>query len=178
MAQMPAPLPMQDINLVSSCMRLMESLMDEFRDSPDSIAEMNDNMQTVRIQSIFLFSLVWSVGANTNEEGRKTFDHALRKLLLNDPPADIKPFIKSPPVRVTQVFPEGRQVYDFKFDEQKNKWVPWMDTIEVTPVDPEVDYLSIIVPTMDTIRYTFLMDKLFTHHNHCLFVGPTGMQLS
>lgn len=48
----------------------------------------------VWVQSLFLFALVWSVGANTDEEGRTTFDHVLRKLLINDPPADLKPYIK------------------------------------------------------------------------------------
>lgn len=51
-------------------------------------------MVQVWVQSLFLFALVWSVGANTDEEGRATFDHTLRKLLINDPPADLKPYIK------------------------------------------------------------------------------------
>lgn len=46
------------------------------------------------MQSLFLFALVWSLGANTDEEGRATFDHMLRKLLINDPPADLKPHVK------------------------------------------------------------------------------------
>ncbi|GMH33280.1 hypothetical protein BSKO_01114 [Bryopsis sp. KO-2023] len=172
--QIPNPLPMQDINLVGSCMALMESLMDEFRDTPEVVSEMNENMQTVWVQSIFLFSLVWSIGANTNEVGRQRFDTVLRKLLVNDPPADVKPFIKAPPVKITQLFPEGRLVYDFTFEKARNKWVPWLDTVEPETIDPEAEYSTIIIPTMDTIRYTFLLDKLVTHSKHCLFVGPTG----
>lgn len=43
-----APLPMQDLNLVVSCMRLLDSLLlPEFRDSPQLIADMNDNVQMV-----------------------------------------------------------------------------------------------------------------------------------
>ena len=48
----------------------------------------------VWVQSLFLFALVWSIGANTDEEGRATFDHMLRKLLINDAPADLKPYVK------------------------------------------------------------------------------------
>ena len=44
-----APLPMQDLNLVASCMRLLDALLvPEFRDKPQTIAEMNENVQTVR----------------------------------------------------------------------------------------------------------------------------------
>lgn len=44
-----APVPMQDLNLVASCMRLLDALLlPEFRDSPQLIADMNDNVQMVR----------------------------------------------------------------------------------------------------------------------------------
>lgn len=56
-------------------------------------------MVQVWVQSLFLFALVWSVGANTDEEGRTMFDRMLRKLLINDPPADLKPHIKVSTVR-------------------------------------------------------------------------------
>jgi dynein heavy chain len=46
--------------------------------------------------------------------------------------------------------------------------------MQVRPLDVEAEYTSIIVPTVDTIRYTYLLDKLVTHNMHCLFVGPTG----
>lgn len=48
----------------------------------------------VWVQSLFLFAVVWSLGANTDDEGRGTFDHMLRKLLINDPPAELKPHVK------------------------------------------------------------------------------------
>jgi dynein heavy chain len=71
-------------------------------------------------------------------------------------------------------FPEGRLVYDFVLDRSKLKWVPWLDRLESKALDTDAEYSSIIVPTMDTLRYTYLLDALVQHKHHCLFVGPTG----
>ena len=47
----------------------------------------------VWLQSVFLFALIWSVGGNTDDEGRKVFDRILRKMLVNDVPPDLKPYV-------------------------------------------------------------------------------------
>ena len=165
--------PMQEINLVQSLMRLFDSLATEFHD-PKVISEMPDNIVTVWIDSIFLFSLVWSVGGDGDEDARTRFDSTLRKLLVGDVPAELKPYTKGKEVKVMQLFPEGRQVYDFTFDKTKGKWVPWVDLIDTTPIDPELEYTKVIVQTADTLRYSFLVKTLASNNKHCLLVGPTG----
>ena len=77
-------------------------------------------------------------------------------------------------MKLLLAIPEGRLLYDLVYDASRGKWIPWMDTIDVVPVSLEAEYTSIIVPTADTVRYTYLLDKLVTHGSHCLFVGPTG----
>jgi dynein heavy chain len=172
------PQPMQEINLAQSLMRLYESLLDEFQDA-ERIAEMNENLVVVWLDSLFLFALIWSVGASVDEDGRKKFDSMLRKLLVNDldskPASDLKVWMTSPARKVTQLIPEGGfMVYDFMFDKPSGKWKKWTETQEDVPIDEEATYTNIIVSTVDTIRYTFLIDTFVTHNKHFLFVGPTG----
>ena len=72
-------------------------------------------------------------------------------------------------------FPEGKLVYDYVFEPSRMKWGVWLDRMEPKAVaDADADYSSIIVPTTDTMRYTYLLDALARRHHHCLFVGPTG----
>uniref|UniRef100_A0A8C3DXB0 Dynein axonemal heavy chain 12 n=1 Tax=Corvus moneduloides TaxID=1196302 RepID=A0A8C3DXB0_CORMO len=54
-------------------------------------------------------------------------------------------------------------------------WAHWNDFIEqISYSDKNVKIQDIIVPTMDTVRYTYLLDLFITHGKPLLLVGPTG----
>ena len=46
--------------------------------------------------------------------------------------------------------------------------MPWAEEIK------EALFNKMIVPTVDTVRYTTLVDMMISHGKPCLFVGPTG----
>ena len=65
-------------------------------------------------------------------------------------------------------------MYSYVFDTAKAKWMPWLDTVEAKAPEADAEYSSIIVQTVDTVRYSFLLNQLVRRGRPCLFVGPTG----
>lgn len=133
------------------------------------------------IEALFIFALVWSVGATTNEDGRycpfllsslvaqwsvlllyrKMYDAFLREELQCN--------------KFAWPFPKGGgMVYDFLFLTETKKWVKWMEIIDKFEIDPKLSFSEIIVPTNDSVRNTYLLDLLLSNDKHVLMVGATG----
>jgi dynein heavy chain len=132
---------------------------------------------------MFVFALIWSVGASTETEGRAKFSAFLRKLLSGEvdksedrTDVDLGPglTITEPTFKREAGLPKEGSCYDFMWDTTKLSWRAWMDTVEVRPVDEALAYNSIVVQTVDTVRYSHLLRTLVLHNFHALYSGPTG----
>ncbi|RKO94242.1 dynein heavy chain and region D6 of dynein motor-domain-containing protein [Blyttiomyces helicus] len=156
-----------DSNLLVSLMNIYESMLHDFMHDGDKSSEIGARC----IEGLFIFSLVWSVGASINEAGRAKFNSYFRSLCAgSNPSAPVPPnFTLEAPV------PEG-SIYDFVFDRADGgKWRPWVETIPADfNIPSKAKYDSILVPTIDTARYTFLLKLLVRHNKQVLYVGPTG----
>lgn len=62
-----------------------------------------------------------------------------------------------------------------KKQTRSGKWAPWMSADVQVEIPPGTKFSQIMVPTVDTARYTFLLDLLIRQNRHVLLVGPTGM---
>ena len=77
--------PTSDINLVQSLMNMFMCQCDPFmvaageKGPPPGLANKKDTPKL--IDGMFLFSLIWSIGASVEAEGRTKFTEFLRKLV-------------------------------------------------------------------------------------------------
>ena len=103
---------------------------------------------------------MWSVGATTDGKGRGVFDAFLRNEMATH----------SSPWK----FPSGGKVYDFVFDQNKGAWIKWMETTDAFSIDSKLSFAEVVVPTMDSVRNTYMLHLLLMKQKHVLMVGETG----
>ncbi|MEW5298367.1 MAG: hypothetical protein WDW36_001499 [Sanguina aurantia] len=164
-----------DGNLVASCFNVMDALLltyarPEGTDplTPDDVARL-----AAALPPLMIFSIVWSVGGSCDKPGRALFDTHMRSALGG-------PACRSLGLTGGALFPPGGTVYDWCFDQelgeasQQRGWMPWMGTVPEFSCDPDRPFSEIIVPTADTVRYTFLIDRLVAAGKQVLCVGETG----
>ncbi|XP_069874839.1 dynein axonemal heavy chain 12 isoform X1 [Dipodomys merriami] len=161
-------IPTSDINVVVSLTRLFEVLLCNVLENDPSTKHIR-----VWIMACFIFSLIWSLGASCDTDGRVLFDNFVRTIITGK--NEESPLPDSVGKWECQ-FDEKGLVYDYMYElKNRGRWVHWNELIKsINLEDKRVKIQDVIIPTMDTIRYTFLMDLSITYAKPLLFVGPTG----
>jgi dynein heavy chain len=103
-------------NIVQSLTRILDCYFaDYFETEIKKVSAEEVEELEQRLEQLFLFALVWSVGCTTNLEGRQKFDNKMRTVMKENG-------AKHP-------FPETGLVYDVMWHVDKAEWIGWMGTI-------------------------------------------------
>ncbi len=144
------------INLATSLISLCEALLVRFEEKILIHKEQSDRIS----RYIFCFALVWSIGGNCDDSSRTKFneyakEHIFMKLFdANEIPEDI---------------------YEICIDFDGIRYQNWSEIQEDFNYNPSEPYFNIIVPTVDTTRYRYVLQSLLENKKHTLFVGETGV---
>lgn len=159
---------LSDVMLIVNCMKIMYYIMIPVFSNTELMTMAQEKEVISWIECYFLFSLTWSIGAVLDLNSRLQFSDYLQKLVEGSVP-DVQKMRK-----ITTYYTKDTP-YDYTFLPQQNgKWKKWTDIIEDDTILSTLQYNEIIVPTVDTIRYTFLMKMALDNEFPILFVGPTG----
>ncbi|CAL9702663.1 unnamed protein product [Knipowitschia caucasica] len=160
--------PTSNSNTVMSLCRLFEMLLSE-----PVKTEPGEKIINVWIKAAFAFSLVWSVGGSCDAQSREKFSEFVRGTLISKTDKNLIPEAIG---KWDCPLDERGLVYDYFYEfKGKGRWVHWNDGIKNVNIgNKNTKVQEIIVPTIDTVRYTYLMDLCITFGVPSLFVGPTG----
>ena len=151
-------------NMTRSCVDLFHALCVtqnvEFPPEAPGDAEENPEVTQQRkelINTIFAFCFVWSIGGNVDDKSRDVFDVWCREALED-----------------VAMFSGPNSVFDFQVDFQNRKFVTWEAAVPEFIYDPKTPYFDILVPTVDTCRYSFLLKTLLQCKKPVLYSGQSG----
>ncbi|KZC14323.1 Dynein heavy chain 7, axonemal, partial [Dufourea novaeangliae] len=173
--------PMPDSNLVRSLTYLLDCFIDEYHDEKVT-KDMDELDLRAQVEGSFFFSCIWALGGTLAVSYRERFSILFRGFLEKDFPTNLlKMFgltmsIEAPLKPYIFVMPRDGLAFDYRFiKEGKGKWRLWSDELlDGTSIPRDIPVNQIIVPTVETIRYTSLFRLLVGKEKPVLFVGPTG----
>ncbi|XP_025080372.1 dynein heavy chain 2, axonemal-like isoform X3 [Pomacea canaliculata] len=144
-------IPIAELNGVASLCKLFDAL----GTVENGVDPLDSEYFPKMVDMCFLFCMIWSVCASVDEAGRKRIDNFVRELEGSIPHKDT--------------------VYEYFVDSKAKTWSHWEDKIKGGwKYNPAVPFFQQIVPTVDTVRYQFLMKTLVNIRCPIMLVGPVG----
>ncbi|XP_055375876.1 dynein axonemal heavy chain 2 [Condylostylus longicornis] len=143
--------PVNDLCSIIQLCNLLEILASK------DIRIVSDNIEHLTAMTTiwFVFCLTWSVCATVDEDGRTKFDAFIRD---NE-----------------NCFPMKDTIYDYYVDLKQKNFVPWENKLSETwRYLKDTPFYKIVVPTVDTVRYEYLVLNLLLSDKPIMLVGGVG----
>ncbi|XP_032892362.1 dynein heavy chain 5, axonemal-like [Amblyraja radiata] len=126
--------------------------------------EQSGEFNQKRLERLFIFGLMWSIGATLELDDRRKMEYWLRNH------ASIK--LDMPEM---SYLGDEETMFDYLVDPNGN-WLHWSTQVEeyIYPLNAIPEYGSILVPNVDNVRTSFLIDIVAKQHKGVLLTGEQG----
>ncbi|KAK3792441.1 hypothetical protein RRG08_045982, partial [Elysia crispata] len=148
--------PLSNLNMVTQLTMMLTATMGD------------EELMPSDVEALMLQALVWSIGATLVEDSRLQFDAYLKYLASMNIIMDEKKLAPSGEL------PGHMTLYDFLFDVKKKKWIPWSNLVPTYVHDVDRKFYDILVPTVETVRSTWLLDLMVKIRRSVVMIGETG----
>ena len=149
----------------------------------DHLTEAKDLKKSV--EGCFLLAFIWGIAGATEASGRRRFDSFFKRLVSGCQREDDAwgTFVQSnPSYKDAQEYPfenkvpfvESGSCVDYGYDAVKSTWFQWIDKVPKFIVKDGMGFQDILVPTVDTSRNGWLIQRLVEHNMPVLCTGETG----
>lgn len=127
----------------------MTQLVDDLL--PENLSVMDAN----GLESLFVFAVVWSLGANLHAEERERFSKAIRE-------------------QASIILPQSSTLYEYFYELKDKVFYSWDSKLSEESMPADAPVHSILIPTTDTVKYTFLLSTFEQKGGPVLFSGDPG----
>ncbi|KAL6262835.1 hypothetical protein P5V15_005625, partial [Pogonomyrmex californicus] len=144
--------PISELNAIQSLCKLLELFA-----TPQNGVELGEDRGAFSTicRMWFFFCMIWSLCVSVNEEGREKMDKFIRE--------------------IESFFPLRDTVYEYYVDGRLRTFILWEEKLSPTwKFQAGLPFHKIMVPTVDTIRYDYIVSSLLSNGFPVLVVGPVG----
>ncbi|KGL72843.1 Dynein heavy chain 9, axonemal, partial [Tinamus guttatus] len=145
-------IPIPEQSMIQMLCYLLECLLTEENTPLDCPKEL--------YELYFVFAAIWAFGGSMFQDQLVDYRVEFSKWWV----AEFK----------TIKFPSQGTVFDFYIDPETKKFEPWSKLIPQFEFDPEMPLKACLVPTTETVRVRYFMDKLLERRRPVMLVGNAG----
>ncbi|XP_031781103.1 dynein heavy chain 6, axonemal isoform X1 [Nasonia vitripennis] len=146
-----------DISKANMLCALLESIILE----PGAIDKTADSSKVKTfVTQAFVFSYMWAIGGNILDNSREAFE-----LFVKDQ------FEENADARI----PSSGDLWGLFVNTSDRRMDVWSKLMPTFSYDSEQPFFEILVPTVDTVRFGYVMQKLIQVNKPVLFTGGTGI---
>ncbi|XP_027024931.2 dynein axonemal heavy chain 10 isoform X2 [Tachysurus fulvidraco] len=149
--------PQTDLNMVAQLSMMLDALLE--------LTEVSSE----ELECFFIEALYCSLGASLLDNGREKFDDFIKKLSCLTSVHDEKTLAS--PGELPGSLPT---LYDFHFDPSTKKWTPWSSLVPKYIHNPDMKFIDILVPTVDSTRTNWLLEQMVKVKRPVVLVGESG----
>ncbi|EEZ99537.1 Dynein heavy chain, cytoplasmic-like Protein [Tribolium castaneum] len=146
-----------DISKVAMLCAIIESYLN----SPNALENIGEKSKVKSyLCQVFIFAYIWSLGGNLTDASKEKFEVYVREQFDDHPDARLPP---------------GVDLYGVFMNTQDHRLDPWAKILPTFTYKQEVPFFEMLVPTNDTVRFGYVMERLMYVNYPVLFVGDTGV---
>ncbi|CAG5121595.1 unnamed protein product, partial [Candidula unifasciata] len=147
-----------EISKVVTLCHLLEALIFPARGGLDMTLD-KGRLHTLIIQT-FVFSYLWAVGGNLTENYWDPFDTFVYSQFDDMPEAKL---------------PITGDLWSYFVDYEARRMDTWEKIVPSFKYSPEESFFEMLVPTVDTVRFGYILEKLLSVGRPVLYTGGTGV---
>ncbi|KAJ3226918.1 Dynein heavy chain 6, axonemal [Clydaea vesicula] len=148
-----------DLNLVGSVCRLLTTFLTKTK-------EIDFTMNAVELRvlfgHIFIFCYAWGLGGNLADGSQENFDSFMHDLFETTNIQDVP-------------LPSSNSIFCYYVDLRTRAFNLWDDLVPTFKYETGIPYFQMIVPTTDTVKYSYLLENLLANGFPTLLTGNTGV---